>query len=485
MLDFPENTLPGQLPVVPKNEAGIPMHDYQEYARHWILTHPGCGLFLTMGLGKTRTTLAALYDLNPNGHVLVIAPKNVARGTWQDEIDKLNLCLRTRSFVIDEKTGKDLSRKKRLERYAEIQTAPPTIYFINRELVTDLVKNMPVINGRPIWYFPVVVADELQSFKSHQAARFKALKRVRPCITNFIGLTGTPTPEGLMDLWAQVYLMDMGQRLGKTITEYRNRWFHPTVYANGYPVKYEPNEGAEEQIYAAISDIVISMKSNLNLPPVTYNNIWAYLDKDEMERYKDFAKTQVFQDGDVEITAVNAAVLQNKLSQMASGALYTDAKTHTYQKVHEKKLDLLEYVLGNTDPPVMVAYYFQSDLDMILNRFPSAKVFDGTPQMTKEWNEKRIPMMLIQPASSGRGSNLQFGGHTMVWYTLPWNLEDYLQCNARLYRQGQTEPTVIHHLMVHGTIDEKILKSIERKDMSQTELMNAVQATIDLAFADA
>lgn len=475
--------VPSQLPVVPKNTSGIQLHDYQEYARHWILTHPGCGLFLPMGMGKSISTLSAMADMNPNGHVLVIAPKNVSRSTWQDEINKWGLYLRTRSFVINEKTGKDLTRKRRLERYAEIQTAPPTMYFINRELVCDLVKHMPVINGRPVWYFPVVIADELQSFKNYKSERFKALKRVRPCISNFIGLTGTPTPESLMDLWSEIYLMDMGQRLGPTITAYRNRWFHPTLYANGYPVRWEPNPGAEEQIYAAISDIVISMKNTLPLPPLTYNNIWAYLDEDEMKTYKDFAKTQVFDSGGLEITAANSAVLQNKLSQMASGALYTDAKTRSYVRIHEKKLDLLEYVLNNSDPPVMVAYYFQSDLDMIRGRFPDAKVFDGSPQMTQDWNDKKIPLMLIQPAGSGRGSNLQFGGHVLVWYTVSWNLEDYQQCNARLHRQGQTEPTVIHHLLVHGTIDEKILKSIDKKDFSQAALMDAVRATMDITFA--
>lgn len=464
------------------NELNIPLHDYQQYAKQFIIDHPYCGLFLDCGLGKTLITLSAFYEINPNGHVLIIAPKNIARSTWLDEIKKWHIPIRTKSLLVNEK-GKKLSKKKRLELYNQIPTDPPTVYFISRDLISDLIKNMPVIDKRPIWYFPNIIIDEVQSFKSYKSERFKSLQRVLPCVSRLVGLTGTPTPNGLMDLWSEIYLLDMGQRLGKNITAYRNTFFNPGRYANGYPIEWIPKPGAEEEIHRRIADIVISIKNtNLKLPEVTYNNVSVYMDDDEMKLYKEFIKTQVLElENDVTLIAANAAVLQGKLSQMASGAIYIDDK-HNYKIIHKKKLEQCEYIIENTGGPVLIAYHFQSDKDMLLDYFPDAKCFDGSPEMQAEWNAKQIPIMLIQPASAGFGLNLQNGGSTLIWYTLSWSLEEYIQTNKRLHRQGQTQSVIIHHLLTARTVDERILAALNKKDMTQSELLEAVKATIDDAL---
>lgn len=463
------------------NEPIAQLHDYQNYAKQFIMTHNGSGLFLDMGLGKSLITLAALWDLNPNHHVLIIAPKNVARNTWIDEMKKWGYQFRTKSFIVDE-NDKELSRKKRLQLYEEVPTAPPTVYFINRDLVTDLVKHMPIINKQPVWYFPTVIVDELQSFKSYKSERFKALQRVRPCISRFVGLTGTPTPKDLQDLWAEIYLMDGGQRLGPNITAYRDRWFNPGRHMNGYPIEWIPKPNAEKEIYDLISDIVISMKNTLPLPPVTYTTTYVYMSDDEKTLYKQFVKTQVLElENDITVIAANAGILQMKLSQMASGAIYTDTDHH-YQIIHKRKLEQCEYIINNTGSPVLIAYHFQSDKEMLLDYFPNAVNFDGSNAMKTAWNNREIPIMLIQPASSGHGLNIQDGGHTLIWYTIPSSLEEYLQCNKRLHRQGQKEPVIIHHLLTANTVDDKLLANINRKDMNQQALLDAVKATIDDAL---
>lgn len=431
---------------------------------------------------NTRITLSALYDLNPTGHVLVIAPINIAKSTWIDEIKKWNMPLRYKSLILNEK-GKKLTRKKRLELYEQVLNEPPTIYFINRDLVADLVENCPVRNGHKIWAFPNVIIDELQSFKSYSSERFKALQKVRPCIQRLIGLTGTPTPKGLMDLWAEIYLMDQGQRLGKNITTYRNTFFFPGRRVNNIPVEWIPKPNAEDYIHNAISDIVISMKNtNLTLPPV-YNDINVYMDPDEEDVYKRMMRDKVLEVAPGQkIMAANAAVLTAKLSQMASGALYIDNK-HNFVKIHTKKLEICEYIINNTGSPVLIAYHFQSDKAMLLEYLKKAginvKAFDGSPNMIYEWNAGKIPVMLLQPASAGHGLNLQDGGHTLIWYTIPWSLEEYLQTNARLHRQGQQHTVVIHHLLTYGTIDHKILASIKKKDMSQQALLEAVRYVVE------
>lgn len=482
-------------------EMKIPLHDYQIYAKNFALAHPFCGLFLTMGLGKTATILEMLWELNPTCHVLIIAPKAIARCTWQNEIDHWNMNLRTQSLIVNER-GKKLSKKKREEIYDSIPNNPyGTVYFINREMVANLVEYFPK-NQFP---FKIIIIDESQSFKSYNSARFKALKTVRPYISRLVLLTGSPTPKGLMDLWSQIYLLDMGERLGKNITAYRTRYFDEGLHVNGYPVDWKPKTqivdengylkvdangrvmDAESAIYDAVKDIVISMKNtHLQLPPITYNDVWVYMDKPEIDRYKQFMKTNVLDlTNGGQIEAANAAVLSAKLSQMASGAIYTDPKTHEYEVIHQHKLEMCEYIINNTDSPVLIAYHFQSDRAMLMNYLTEQglepKIFDGTPDMEKAWNRKEIPIMLIQPASCGFGLNFQKGGHTLIWYTIPWSLEEYEQTNARIYRQGQTDPVIIHHLMTKGTIDNRILNAIHKKSVTQQDLLDAIEATIQNA----
>lgn len=462
------------------NNMKIPLHDYQIYAKNWILTHPYCGLFLKMGLGKTSIVLEALYELNPSSHVLIIAPKTIARCTWVNEIQKWNMNLRTQSLIVN-KNGKDLTKKKREEIYAKIPTDPPTVYFINREMVKNLYNYFP--DGT--WPFEIVVIDESQSFKSHNSERFKTMMKIRPWVYRMILLTGSPAPKGPMDLWSQIWLLDMGQRLGKNITAYRNTFFNPgRVMVNNYPVTWEPKPGAENLIYAKISDLVISMKnSNIKLPPVTYHKAYVDMYPEETKLYKNFMKTYVFDiDENTQIEAANAAVLSNKLSQMASGSLYSVAETHEYVTIHEHKLEMCEYIINNTDGCVLIAYKFISDKDMLMNYLPqqgiNPVVFDGSPEMERAWNQKKYPVMLIQPASCGFGLNLQEGGETLIWYTMPWSLEQYEQTNARIYRQGQKNPVVIHHIMTRKTIDEKILAALQDKDLSQQRLIDAIEAVV-------
>lgn len=464
------------------SELNIQLHPYQVQAKEFIKSRPYCGLFLDMGLGKTLITLSALYDLNPKGHVLVIAPKNIARSTWFDEIEKWNIPIRTKSLIVDEE-GKGLKKEDRLKLYEEVLNDPPTMYFINRELVVDLVKNRPKVEGEKVWPYPNVVIDEMQSFKTYNSKRFKALQKVRPNIERLIGLTGTPTPNGLMDLWSQIYLMDEGTRLGRNITAYRESFFRPGLHINGYPVEWIPLHWSEDEIHKRISDLVISIKNtNLKLPKCTFNNVFVHMDDKEMAMYNKLMKTSVLEIGDEQVTAVNTAVLTAKLSQMASGALYVN-ENHDYEIIHERKLEQCEYIIRNTGSPVIVAYHFKSDLKMIkdylIKMGHDAQKFDGSPEMIHKWNRGEVPVMLIQPASAGHGLNLQDGGHTLIWYTIPWSLESYLQTNARLHRQGQKNPVVIHHLMTKGTIDRRILKAIDKKDTSQKALLEAVRITID------
>lgn len=458
----------------------IPLHDYQIFCKNFVLSRPYCGLFLKMGLGKTSIVLESLWEMNPTGHVLIIAPKTVARCTWINEIRKWNLPFRCKSLIVNEK-GKQLTKKKREEIYAAIPTDRPTVYFINRDMIAKLIDYFP--GNR--WPFPHVIIDESQSFKSYSAVRFKAMKTVRPFIRRLVLLTGSPMPTSMMDLWSQIWLLDMGQRLGKNITAYRNTYFLPGIISNGYPVTWRPQIGAEDTIFQKIGDIVVSMKNDfLKLPPLTYHNAMVSMEPDELKRYKAFAKDYVLElaNGDI-IDAGNAAVLQGKLSQMASGAIYTDSKTHEYEIIHKNKLDMCKYIIDNTPDNVIVAYHFQSDLDMMLKYFAEndmeAKLFDGSPEMENAWNNKEIPIMLLQPAANGIGVNLQRGGATLIWYTLPWSLEEYEQTNTRIYRQGQQQPCVIHHLMTEHTVDTKILSALERKDDSQNALIEAVEATLE------
>lgn len=456
----------------------IQLHDYQNQAVDFILNHPYCGVFFDMGLGKTLITLQAVVRRNPHGHVLVVAPKNIARNTWIDEIEKFGLPIRYKSLIVNEKF-KDLSKKKRLQLYDEAYHAKPTMYFINRELLTDLIDNMPVENGRPVWYFPNVILDESQSFKSHRAERFLAMKRVRPACSSIIELSGTPTPQGLMDLWSQTYLLDGGARLGQTITWYRKTFFRESMYMNGYPVKWEPLPGAEEEIYRRVSDLVISAKNtNLKLPPVTYHDFTCYMDDKEMAQYKAMARDKVLEvlDGNEKtpVTAKNAGVLHIRLAQLASGTIYLDSDKR-YQVVHRRKLEALDAIMSRSSGPVLIAYFYQSDKQEILAHLPNAVLFDGSREMQQQWNDGQIPVMLLHPGSSGHGINIQYGGHTLIWYSIQANLEQYLQTNARLNRQGQSHPTIIHHIICEGTVDSKTLASLHTKDRTENRFLDAVR----------
>lgn len=459
-------------------EMKIPLHPYQVYAKDFMITHPFCGLFLRMGLGKTSVVLEALWELNPSDHVLIVAPKTIARCTWVNEIRKWKMGIRTQSLVVN-KRGKQLTKKQREKIYAAIPTDPPTVYFINQEMLVNLVKAFPDNK----WPFRIVIIDESQGFKSHKSERFKAMKKARPWISRLVLLSGSPAPHGLDDLWSQIWLLDMGARLEPTITRFREKYFNPGLIVNNYPVTWKPKYGAEEQIYSRISDLVISMKNNLPLPPCIINPVYGDMDPDEQKIYKQFMRDSVMDIGDQEIEATNAAVLSAKLSQMASGAIYTNSKKHEYHVIHKHKLELTKYIIDNTVDNIVIAYHFQSDCDMLMNFFKEegyqAVVFDGSPEMEAAWNNKEYPIMLLQPASAGRGLNLQDGGATLIWYTLPWSLEEYDQTNARVYRQGQLNSVIIHILMMNHTIDSKIFTALKQKDLSQQRLIDAIEVTLN------
>lgn len=471
----------------------VTLHDYQETAVQFAIDHPKCGLFLDLGLGKTLIALSVIERLYKyeTGHILIIAPKSIARATWSSEIKKWGLDVPYESFIVNEK-GKKLSRKKRLEAYQKAVTNPVrTIYFINRDMLSDLIENCPVINKTKIWAFQTVIVDELQSFKSPDSKRFKALKSVMPAVTRFIGLTGTPTPNSIEDIWSQIYLMDGGVRLGKNITSFRHTFMHPG-YTNpqGIVCQWLPNDGAEQMIYRLISDIVISMKNTvLKLPPIVFIDDYVHMSPDEMKMYKTFVKDAVLEfDTGTIATAVNAAVMSSKLQQLASGSIYTvdenGVSTGCYTVVHQQKLERIQYIRENSDDNILIAYQFKSDADMIMRYFKQlglpCEIFDSdkSDEYIRRWDAGEIPTLLIQPAAAGFGLNFQYNGHTLVWFSQTFNLEHYLQTICRLYRQGQTHTVYIHLIMTHGTIDSHIVKIRNNKDVKMKELLDAVEISV-------
>lgn len=440
-------------------------HNYQQFATDFILNQSICCLMLDMGLGKTVITLTALWQLVLDSfdvsRVLVIAPKRVAEDTWPKELAKWeHLTGLTSSLVL----GSAAERKAALQRKA-------FLYIINRENVAWLVKNH-------YWDFDMVVIDELSSFKSNKAERFKAMKKVRPMVTRIVGLTGTPAPNTLLDLWPQMYLMDMGQRLGRFIGGFRDRFFLPDKRNREIIYSYKPREGAEDAIYALISDICISMKAAdyLDMPERIDNRIEVSMSPKERKLYDDFQKDMVLSIGDEELDAVNAAALSNKLLQMANGAVYGEDKKVI--PIHDRKLDALEdLVEAANGKPLLVAYWYKHDLQRIKARFKNARCID-TAKDIDDWNAGKIPLALIHPASAGHGLNLQDGGCTIVWFGLTWSLELYQQLNARLWRQGQKHTVVIHHIVTKGTHDEDVMRALENKDTRQSALIEAVRARI-------
>ncbi|MEG0944628.1 MAG: DEAD/DEAH box helicase [Angelakisella sp.] len=442
-------------------------HDYQAFAIDYIETHPVAAVLLDMGLGKTVITLTAIADLLFDSflahRILVVAPLRVARDTWPAELEKWSH-LKDLTFSVVVGSAK--------ERRAALMTAAD-ITIINRENLGWLIED----SGFSFDY-DMVVIDELSSFKNHQSKRFRSLMKVRPKVKRIIGLTGTPSSNGLMDLWAEFRLLDMGQRLGRFITEYRNNYFSPDKRNGMIIYSYKPQPYAQELIYRQISDITISMKStdHLQMPELISSQYEVTLSKDERLRYDELKKDLVLQLPDGEVTAANAASLTGKLSQLANGAIYAD--TGDTIEFHDRKLDALEDILEAANgKPVLVAYWFKHDLQRIKRRFTVREIKESRD--ITDWNAGKIPVAVIHPASAGHGLNLQAGGSTLIWFGLTWSLELYQQTNARLWRQGQTDRTVvIEHIITKDTIDERILKALSQKELTQTALIDAVKANL-------
>lgn len=440
-------------------------HNYQQFATDFILEHPISCLMLDMGLGKTVITLTALWQLALDSfdvsRILVIAPKRVAEDTWPKELSKWEHLSGLDATLV---MGTQAEREAALRQ----QTF---LYIINRENVSWLVANHP-------WDFDMVVIDELSSFKSNQAQRFKAMKKVRPLVSRIVGLTGTPAPNSLLDLWPEMYLMDMGQRLGRFIGGFRDRFFTPDKRNREIIYSYKPREGAEEAIYGLISDICISMKAvdYLDMPELIMNRVEVSMDSRERKIYDDFQRDMVVSLQGEELDAVNAAALSGKLTQMANGAVYGENRKVLH--IHDRKLDALEDLMEAANgKPLLVAYWYEHDLQRIKARFKNARCIDTT-QDIDDWNAGKIPLALIHPASAGHGLNLQEGGCTIVWFGLTWSLELYQQLNARLWRQGQKHTVVIHHIVTKGTHDEDVLRALDNKDTRQSALIDAVRARI-------
>ena len=442
-------------------------HDYQKYAIGYIESHPIAAVLLDMGLGKTSITLTALNDLLFDyfevHKILVIAPLRVASVTWSAEIEKWeHLHLLQYSVAV----GTEAERLTALNTQADI-------YIINRENVQWLIEK----SGVP-FDFDMLVVDELSSFKNYQSKRFKALMKVRPKVKRAVGLTGTPSSNGLMDLFAEFKLLDMGARLGRFIGQYRTAYFSPDKRNGQIVYSYKPLPNAEQQIYEKISDITISMKStdHLKMPELISIQYEVELSEEEKKKYEELKKDLVLQLPDGEITAANAASLTGKLSQMANGAVYSDDES--LLRIHDRKLDALEDIIESANgKPVLVAYWFRHDLERIRKRFAVREI--KTSRDIADWNNGSIPVAVIHPASAGHGLNLQSGGAALVWFGITWSLELYQQTNARLWRQGQTaETVVITHIIAKGTIDERIVKALKMKDTSQSALIDAVKANL-------
>ena len=442
-------------------------YPHQVAGINWILDHPAAGLFWGMGTGKTVTTLTAidrlLYDHLEDGPVLVIAPKRVAEDTWSKETAKWEHLKHLRVVKV---MG---SVKQRTE--ALIQDAD--IYVINRENVVWLTEFF----GRA-WPFKIVVLDELSSFKSAQAKRWKALKRVRGRIHRIIGLTGTPRPNGIEDLYPEIYLLDQGERLGRTLTAFRSKYLVPEKMNGNIVYSYLARPGAVEEVYGKLADLCMSIRKEdvLSLPGQIYKDIELTPTQALLKKYKQFEKDAVLEvlDGD-QIMAGSAAALTNKLLQFANGAIYDqDKQVH---HLHDVKLDALEELIEEAGgDPVLVMYAYQHDADRIRQRIKCRSL--DTSEDIDDWNAGKIPVALVHPASVGHGLNLQEGGHITIWYGLTWSLELYQQANERLNRPGQTQVCRVYHLVLKGTHDERVLKSLKNKDKGQAAAIEALRLEI-------
>ena len=447
-------------------------HDYQKYATEFIESHPIAAVILQMGLGKTVCTLTAIehlmYDTFEVSKVLIVAPLRVAKVTWSDEIDKWDhLSHLTYSVAV----GSEKERLSALKKKADL-------YMINRENLQWLIEK----SGLPFDY-DMVVLDELSSFKSWQSKRFRAFMKVRPKVQRVVGLTGTPSSNGLMDLFAEFKCLDMGERLGRFITQYRNAFFIPDRMNGQVVYSYKLRPFSEEEIYRRIGDITISMKAldHLKMPELIENRYPVYMDDGEKQQYESMKKNLILPYLENEaITAANAAALSGKLCQMANGAVYSDEGSVAH--IHDRKLDALEDIIEAAQGPILLCYWFKHDLERITKKLDELKVeyarisSDGSIRM---WNEGKFQVGLIHPASAGHGLNLQAGGNHIVWFGLTWSLELLEQTNARLWRQGQrAETVVVQYLVTAGTIDERILDAISKKEKDQNALIDAVKAQL-------
>lgn len=443
-------------------------HSYQEIAIEKIYDTPKAGLFLDMGLGKTVITLTAVDDLMYNrfeiSKVLVIAPLRVAEDTWSRESEKWD---HLKHLKIAKILGSPTQRRKALAQEADI-------YVINRENVVWLTDELSQIgNG---WDFDMVVIDELSSFKSAKAQRFKALRKYITRSARVVGLTGTPAPNGLIDLWSQIYLLDGGERLGKTLTGFRERYFNPNQRNQTTIFNYKPKPEAEDSINARIGDICISMRAEdwLEMPERLDNIQTVRLSVAEKAGYDKFEKESYMAFMEGEVTATSAATLTNKLLQYCNGAMYLP--DGNYVSTSDKKMDALDEIIDvSNGKPILCFYSYRHDLERIEKRFPFARKLKDSKDI-KRWNNGEIPLLLAHPAGAGHGLNLQAGGSIIVWFGLTWSLELYQQANARLYRQGQENTVIIHHLITEGTADEKVLGSLQGKKDVQDELLDSLKA---------
>lgn len=444
------------------------MYDYQTYASEYIVSHSTAAVFLECGLGKTVITLTAINELMFNEFevrkVLVISPLRVGLSVWKQECNKWEHLKNIKCSIA---IGDESRRIEALMTQADI-------YIINRENVDWLITN----SGHP-FDFDMVVIDELSSFKSASAKRFKSLLKVRPKVKRIVGLTGTPSSNGLMDLWAEFRLLDMGERLGRFITHYRNNYFEPDKRNGQMVFSYKPRVGAEDAIYRLISDITISMKSAdyLIMPECIMNEVVVQLSEKERKQYDSLKKDMILSLDDSEIDAVNAAALSGKLLQMANGAVYDEDSNVIH--IHNQKLEALEDLIeGANGKPILIAYWYNHDLTRIKEKFKVREIKSSKDIV--DWNDGTIPIGVIHPASAGHGLNLQSGGSTLVWFGLTWSLELYQQTNARLYRQGQNETVVIHHIITKDTIDEDVMRTLKAKEKTQSDLIDAVRAELEV-----
>lgn len=441
---------------------------YQSYTTQFILDNPAAGIFLDMGLGKTVSTLTAidllLHDTMEADKVLVIAPLMVASTTWAAEVAKWDHLQHLR---VSRVLGSERKRLAALEAQADL-------YVVNRENVKWLVEHY-----KSKWPFDTVVIDELSSFKNGQSQRFKALRKVRPLVKRIVGLTGTPAPNSLLDLWAQLYLLDQGERLGKFVTRYRDKYFLPGRRNGMIVYDWKLRDGADHEIHEKIGDICVTMRTEdyLELPERIDRMVELELPPKAAKQYKEFERTLVMQMQGSLVTAVNAASLAGKLLQMANGAVYDEQGA--YHEVHDSKIQALQEIVDvASGKPVLVFYSYRHDLERIQKHISGTRVMK-TSEDVGDWNAGKVGVMLAHPASAGHGLNLQAGGNIIVWFGLPWSLEQYQQANKRLHRSGQQQSVIVHHLLCKGTIDEHVLQVLQAKDATQQQLIEAIKARIE------